>query len=127
MLRLPALLLVFAAGCATGQVNMSIGEEFGGAQTLRPDRSTDVNAQSIVEDEATPEEDDPDSEDPDGDDPGGRPEMSMNALTKGEQRRAERKAAIAEKRRRLTGTKDPEADAIQAEEDPDGNGPAEEP
>ncbi len=115
----PLVLVALLWGCASGQPQMAVGSEFGQSESLRPDRTADVNNRIAEGEEEDPllaellDEEDTDAEDPDNDDPGGTPQRQ---LSRAEQRQADRQAALAERRRRLSGAKADRTEAADDEE-----------
>ena len=116
----PLLLPVLLWGCASGQPQIQVGSDFGQSESLRPDRSADVNSRANAGDEEDPllaellDEEDLDAEDPDNDDLGATPTGPTRQLGRAEQRRADREQALAERRRRVLGVK---ADRNEAADD----------
>ncbi len=118
----PLILSAVLWGCASGQPQMQVGSELGQSESLRPDRSADVNSRALDGDEEDPllaeliDEEDVDSEDPDNDDPGASPAGPTRPLGRAEQRQADRQHALAERRRRLLGVKPDRTEAADEED-----------
>lgn len=111
--------LAVGGACATGQVDVRTGGEFGDSiRPQRDDRRDDRLGDDDQEEIGALDEEDPAAQDDSELEPDAAPIAPTHHLSRAELRRLERQRVRAERRRRALGIKDPEADAAQEERDP---------